>query len=171
MKKKAGNFTYIWFLINTYASSILLGIGFQIAGKWFANIFILVLLVLTFLSIKFNWKWAFSIFLITNSIFAIGGILVGAPSFLMIAGVATTLASWELSTDQKHYKEMYSHAQGVVYEKNRLRLLLISIGSGMIAAEIVLLVQFQLPFIIIFLLAIIILFCFFQISRLLDLSI
>lgn len=170
MKKKAGNLTYIWFLINTLASSILLGTGYQIAGKWFANLVILLLLVLTYLSIKFNWKWAFSIFLITNSILAIVGILVGAPSFFMIAGIATTLASWELSTNQKQNREICLHAQFDAYEKNRIRLLLFSIGSGMIVAEIVLLVQFQLPFIIIFLLAIIILFCFFQISRLLNIS-
>ncbi|MBE0685422.1 MAG: hypothetical protein IH585_05435 [Anaerolineaceae bacterium] len=168
MKKKTGNFTNIFFIFFTSVSVILIGTGYGFAEKWLANIFILLLTILTFLSVKFNWDWAFNIILIFNSILATVGILIGAPSFLMVAGVATALASWELSNTEKQYQEIYSHAQSVIYEKNRIRLLLISIGSGIILAELVLFVQFQLPFIIVFLLAIIILFCFFQISRLLD---
>lgn len=170
MKQITGNLPKKFFLLFTLLSAILIGAGFGVEGKWFLEIFILLLIALIYLSIKFNWRWGFNIFLISNSILAIMGILMGAPSILMVAGVAATLASWELSTYQKQYKEMYTHTQSVVYEKNRLRLLFISIGSGTIVTGIIIFVQFQLPFFVIYLLAIIILFCFYQISRLLDLS-
>lgn len=170
MKNISENYIKNIFLFITIASSTLIGVGYGIAGSLYGVIVILILIVLIFFSIKFNWKWAFTIYLISHTILATIGILAGVPSFLMIAGVATTLASWELSNIEEHNNKLYPDDLSVIYEKKRMLLLFIAIGSGMIVAEIILFIQFQLPFVIIFSLAMIILFCFFQMTQLLDLT-
>jgi hypothetical protein len=168
MRKESWNLSKYLFLLFTAITSIILGAGYGIAGLWFVEILLLLLLVLTFIAIKIDWNWVFSVVLIINSILAAVGIELGVSSFLMIAGITTALASWELSNSEKKFRKIYSHSMSNAFEKNRFRLLGISLGSGLLVAEIALFIHLQLPFVVIYIITIIILFCFYQVYRLLN---
>jgi len=168
MNKESINLTKDLFLFFSFATSIILGAGYGMAGLWTIDILILFLFAFPFFAHKFNWNWVFSVALLTNTFLAALGMVLGAPSFLMIAGAVTALGSWELSNTEKKFKEIYSHPLSIAYQKYRVRLLGISLGSGLVVAEIVQFMQFKLPFIVIYLLIIMILYCFYQIHRLLS---
>lgn len=168
MRQRSGNLSKRIFLFFTVLTSILMGAGFGMAGQWFVDILILVLLSFMLLADKFNWGWAFSIFLLSNAIIAALGIGIGAPTSLMILGITTALASWELSNTEKNYKKIYSHSLSKVFEKNRFLWLGISLGSGLLIAEVSQFIQFRLPFFVIYLITIIIMLCFYQIYRILN---
>lgn len=170
MNKESGILSKRFFLIFSIGTSVLLGIGFGLINLWFINFILLILLTLLLITVRINWDWVFSAFLIATTLIATVGIILGAPSFLMILGVSTALASWELSNTNKKYNEVFSHEFSHAFEKNRLIWLGISLGSGLLIAGLSQFIQIELPFWVIYLITIIILLCFYQIFRILNQS-
>lgn len=170
MNKETGNLSKRFFLIFSISTSVLLGIGFGIIGLWFINFIILILLTILLIAVKLNWVWVFSAYLITSTLIATVGLFLGAPIFLIILGVSSALASWELSNTNRKYNEVFSHPFSHAFETNRLIWLGISLGSGLLIAGLSQFIQIELPFWVIYLITIIILLCFYQIFRILNQS-
>lgn len=113
-----------------------------------------------------DWTWFPSVLLVLLICGAVTGVLSGISAALMIALAALALIIWEYM-EQVAFRPREDHHSAHHFSNSaHIRLLAATIGISLVLAEGGLLVQLSLPFGIIFLAAILILFSFYRFSRL-----
>jgi hypothetical protein len=98
---------------------------------------------------------------------AAGGVLLGTDPALMIAGAAAALAGWELTEQHKFRFGGNSRILYDALQRTRLRLVMTAIVLGLSFSEAGLLIHFALPFWVVFLAGLLILFSLYRLTRIL----
>jgi len=126
-------------------------------------------LLLIISSVYFLWFGKKKQWLLINSLvfvcqisLAIFGALVGISPFLMVAGSIGALASWELINLQENQKVSVDSPLFENYRKNRIKFLGLVIGLGLLITEFGLLIHTSLPFVFVFTITLIVLFCLYK---------
>jgi hypothetical protein len=157
---------FVYFVMQIATIALLIG-GFAMIKNWQSVTIILIMLPywwITHRSQRRIYSWI--IFLIFVGL-AVYGLLSKASPYFMVAGVSTGLACWEL--EDQIPKSLKSPITSVTNscEKYHLKILSIAIAIGLFIAEASLFLKLSLPFGVIFLVAILVLFCIFQLFLLL----
>jgi hypothetical protein len=152
----------IAYRIFQIATVSLIGIGFVMAKVWSGVFIVLAMIPFWWITRRFEsriFSWTALVIFIGLAVF---GLLSNVPPYLMIAGVTTSLTCFEfedcitIST-----RNPVSISDGS-YEKHHLKTLCLATAAGLILAEAGLFVKFSLPFGIIFLTALLIIFGLYQ---------
>jgi len=152
----------ITYRIFYFATIFLLASGFGMAKIWLGVIIILIMIPYWWLTRHFQRKIYSWLTLVIFVGIAACGLLSNASSYIMVAGVSSALACWEL--EDQLPKSMISSIPSVTSscEKYHSRILAITIVTGLIVAEAGLFLKLTLPFGVVFLVEILVLFCIFQ---------
>jgi hypothetical protein len=127
--------------------------GYVAIGKWVGT-GLALLLGLTWLAV---WKYSkpklASLCLLASILLGAGGILMGAPTWLMLCGAALALTAWDLLLLILALKQTAPVDDDLPYERQHFKLLLPAAGGGLLAALLGQFLSFQVPFFILLLLS------------------
>ncbi|MHC1771840.1 MAG: hypothetical protein AB9907_08910 [Flexilinea sp.] len=154
--------TKITYRIFHFATILLLASGFGMSKIWLGVIIILIMVPYWWITRRLQRKIYSGVSLVIFVGIAAYGLLSNASSYLMVAGVATALACWELEDQIPNAMKSSISLNTRLYEKNHLKKIGITITTGFIVAEAGLFLKLSLPFGAVFLVAILVLFCIFQ---------
>lgn len=157
--KKSVNLAYRIFQIATV---VLLSIGFVLGRIWPGVIIVLAMIPfwwITQRSANRLFSWMALVIFIGLAVF---GLLSGATPYLMIAGVSTVLACFELEDRQDGSTKNSLSSDTMSFKKYHLKMICLATAVGLIIAEAGLFLKFSLPFGVIFLAVILVLFGLFQ---------
>ena len=122
----------IIFLVCLAAAMASLAIGLSLAGQWLRALAILLPVGIMLLESKFPGVGLASIALLLFIGLAANGILLNAPSFLMLCGAIFALASWDLALWGHAVQRSFSHQVQLLENKHLKSLLLVVILGGMV---------------------------------------
>lgn len=146
---------------------VLLGCGFVMVKVW-PGVYVLLGMILYWVVTRrlrnrlYSW-----IALVMFTSLAAFGLISGVMPFLMIAGVSTALACLELEDHLVKSIRLPNASHTLSFEKRYLSTLVAVIAAGTIVAEAALFLRFSLPFGVIFLVVILVLFGIYQLFTLL----
>ncbi len=159
MKKPERDLPY-W--LSLAAALALLACGAVAAGTWIYALSILPIAILDGFSRRFGWSWCPAALLLAYIALAAGGLFLGLPPALMIAGAAAALFHWELSEPFARDSRAEEIPQAGQFYRQRLRYLGISTATGLLLAELGLFLRVDLPFAGAILAAVILLFSIYR---------
>lgn len=151
----------IYLLSQVLTTSALL-IGFITNDQWIGIPVVITSVCFLWIGERKQWMPINSfVFVIQISIAILGASLKVAP-FLMIAGSIGALASWDIRDILENQKNSVDNPFFEKYQINRIRFLGLVIGLGLIITEFGLLIHTSLPFVFVFIITIIVLFCIYK---------
>lgn len=124
----------------------LLAVGFGLAQFWPGELVLLAMVLAGWLGRRTGWKRLPHALLVLFVSAAACGVLVGASAYLMIAGVAFALVSWDLAGQQPIHSIEATRPLEDVYEREHLKWLGAATGLGLLVAEAGLFLAFSIPF-------------------------
>ena len=127
------------------AAALLAG-GYALDSSWVGAAAVLTLAACWGIGRRFHWNWLHSALLAGYGIAAAGGILLGISAHWMIAGCAFGLAGWELASEDWVPTNDPALPWRILLWRKTLPSLAGSVGLGLLAAEILLLVRVSVPF-------------------------
>ena len=154
--------SYRAFLVCVFAALILLAGGFGLAHLWWGEVFVLAIIFFWLIFQRSDWNLLPSALLAIYVCVAAAGLLSGVSPFLMIAGAAVALASWELADQRVNLPGTSNHALVSLYEHHHMKILGITVGLGLLVAEAGLFLQFSIPFGVLVLIALVVLFSLYR---------
>lgn len=162
MRRFLSKSTEISYRIFYMTTILLLASGFGMAKAWLGVIITLAMIPCGWIPRRLQKKIYSSATLVIFVGIAAYGLILNVSSSLVAIAVSTALACWELE-DQKS-NSMKSSISSVTSdcEKFHLKILCITIVTGLIITEAGLSLKLTLPFGVVFLTAILVLFCIFQ---------
>ncbi len=163
MKARLSLVRYICLILSTAA---LTG-GYALLGSWVGMIAVLLLAVIWVTVQKYLWPWLASLLMAGFLGAAVRGILLGGSPQLMIAGSAFALAAWELTSKRLDSGQGVEDQFSIKLQKNSLMWLVISIGLGLLTAQLILLVQVIISFWVLFFAALVVMASLYLLFRLL----
>ena len=144
----------------------LMATGFALAQVWSGVILTLALVLLGWIGNRAKWNWISTVILLLYTSTAAAGIWLEVSPALLIAGVILALGCWEWN-DQDHLQSTASNLPGTLeLGQARLKLLAVTIGLSCVVVGAGLFLHIRLPFVIQFLLAVMVTYCFFRLYRL-----
>ncbi len=150
----------VFFAFTLVATACLAG-GLALAGQWLVAPGAL----LAGLCLLLNRRWPAAglatIALILLTALAVVGLAFHAAPLLMLAGATAALAAWDLASlettsraaNRLPSNETPDHAAEDLFEQRRMRLLVVAIGAGLLAAGLGQVIQLRLSFIVVLLAA------------------
>jgi len=148
-------FTY---QICFFLAIALLVSGFALARLWSGVVISLVYAILWIISYRVQTKWMAPMRLVGYLGLVVAGLLSDLSPFLLIPGISASLACWELD-DHRLTSTRSAIAPGSDSQaKLHLLWLVGAIGMGLLISEMSLLLSFELPFGLVVLVVILILF-------------
>ena len=144
---------------------LLLSAGFALAHLWQGVLLLSLLIGLLWIFEKHGWNWIHHTVFGIEMSFAVGGVILGAPSYLMIAGAVASLAAWDLSDFNSSHSQSELHPLMTRFQQKRGKLLGLSLASGLLIAEIGLFIKIKLPFVVVLFIGSLVLFCLYKIIR------
>jgi len=157
-------------LIFQFLSIVLFQCGYIMAKVWPGVIILLCVTPCWWISHRLKTKLMSSGILFTLVGVSAYGLLNRVSPSLMIAGVATALACWELEDQILSHSKIPSFSLSTtknLFEIIHLKILGITITSGLVLAEACLFLKLSLPFGVVFLVAIVVCFSIFQLFSIL----
>ncbi len=155
-------------LVSQFLTVVSLTIGYSTKHLWWGFTLILLSLLLLWVREKFCLHWInYLVFGIQLSL-AVAGAIIGLPSYLMIAGAVTALGSWDLSDLQKNPQQTPQFQLIKDFQLHRIRLLGVTILVGLVIAEFGLLINLSLPFAVLILIGLLVLYCLYRLFALLS---
>lgn len=141
-------------------SVICLAAGFFLIGQWTGSACAAMVGLLWFLSRRRTIRWLPHVFLILSLAASAAVILSGGYPLLGMAGSVFALLAWDvhhligdlLGTPQKETIGRFEH--------RHLRSLVLALGAGFLIASVGRMIRLQLPFILLFVIVLLILFGF-----------
>ena len=154
----------ISFIVSLIISTICLAAGYVIADQWIGTAVAIVTGAVWLAARKFPATYQNACLLLPVSL-ALAGLLIGVNPMMMIAGSSFALAAWDLLLLDGALKGTSSGEQTNRYEKKHLQSLAIALGCGFVLAMLGRLLTFNIPFIVMLLLAAILIFGFERIGN------
>ncbi len=149
-------------IIAALSAIILLFIGYWTAGLWLAVPWFTVCVAAWWLIARPDSRWMPLILMIIYVVEAAGGIIAGANAALFIPGAGLLLGCLEFSVKMDRPKNESKEAGRTSVQFSRTELLIYSVGTGVLLAEIGLQIQVSIPFIVLLISALAVVFCFFR---------
>jgi hypothetical protein len=143
------------------------GVGFALTEYWWVDLIVLLVISFIWAGKHFQIQWLGDVALVCFSGVAIAGIFMGVRSALMIAGAACSLICWELNRHKPMLHNKNNSLATLLFENYRIKILCLSVGTGLLIAEISLLLNFKLSFGVMFLIVAVILYSLFKFIQLL----
>jgi len=144
--------------------SLCLVAGFGAAGQWLLALAALAPASAMLLAQKPDRHWLSSVSLAAVVILSAAGLLLGGPSLLMVLGSTAALAAWDLLNFTHAISgSLPDHARQM--ESAHLKSLALALGSALMVITIGLTIRLHVPFIVIFPLALLALFCLDRVLR------
>jgi hypothetical protein len=143
------------FLVCLAISVACLGGGYAQAGLLQGALAALLPLAGFLYTLKNRADWIPRLCLLCDTALALTGILESAPAILMLAGLAASLACWDLVNLENALSTASQEGAGSQIEKQHLRWLFLSLGLGLSLAAIGTLVTLQIPLIVVVLLVVV----------------
>ena len=125
-----------------------LAAGYGIAGHWIGAIIAILTGPAWLLARKYPETQLPLLCLLGSVGFAVVGILIGSPPFLMIFASAIALAVWDLLILDAALGNHSSAEQTRHYEKEHLQSLTLALGSGLSGTLLGSFLKVQIPFIV-----------------------
>jgi len=161
--EKSNEITYH---VCQFASILLPVFGYGLSAKWWGVIIILTIIPFGWILRRIQTKIFSWITLVIFVGIAAYGLLSSVSPHLMVAGVSAALACWELEDQIPNSIKSSTSSITDSCEKYHLKILGIAITTGLIVAEAGLFLKLSLPFDAVFLAAILVSFCIFQLFSL-----
>jgi hypothetical protein len=153
------------FLFFLTASTAGLATGYAMIDNWpAAGIAFLPGLAMLFHH-RIASQWLPLSFLFSMIFLASVGVFLEAPAFLMILVSVFTLAAWDLANLERSMKGGESTQAARRFEGKHMRALALALGLGLVLAAGGLALSSRIPFIVMFLLVIVDLFCLDRAAR------
>lgn len=133
----------------------LLVVGFAQEKLWVGIIITLLLALTWFIPGRFQRRWTSPVRLVGYTGIAAGGLLSNVSPFLMIAGVTTSLVCWELEDRLPNPTKSPFVSS---YEKLHLKWVVLASTTGIVIGEVCLFLKFSLPFGVLLLINLLVLF-------------
>lgn len=154
-----------WCMLFCMMSSF--GIGFALTEYWWVDLIVLLVVAFIWAGNHFQIQWLGDVALVCFSCIAIAGLFMGVRSALMIAGAACSLICWELNRHEPMLHNKSNSLATLSFENYRFKMLCLSVGTGLLIAEISLLLIFKLSFGVMFLIVAVILYSLYKFIQLL----
>jgi hypothetical protein len=139
--------------VSLALSILCLVLGVALAGRWEGGMAALILLSLGLLYHRLPAQWMPSLLLGLYTLAVAGGLLAGGSPFLLLGGVVTALAAWDLNHSISSLAGNARTNFGPDQQNKRLLLLAGVVGLSLAFINLGLLVRVSLPFGVILLLA------------------
>jgi hypothetical protein len=146
------------------AAVLLIGAAYWQKAFWWVGLLLAIVYAAWFLLQKRRLAWLNTTVFLAGLAAGAFAIHLGASPYLAIAGVVFAAAAWEIA-DGSGEAEPGSES---AFEKKRLLLLGLTLGSGLALSAAGLLVSARLPFFVLLLAIIVILFCLFRFFQLIQ---
>ncbi len=143
------------FLVCLVISTACLGGGYAQVGLWPGAVAALLPAAGFLYAGKNRADWVPRLCLVGDTGLALAGVLENAPAVLMIAGLATALACWDLVNLENTLMTASQEASERQIEKQHLQWLCLALGLGLSLAAIGTLVTLQIPLIVVVLLVVV----------------
>ena len=153
-----------------YRSSLLISLaclagGYVMAGQWLGAGAVLPPILALLFAGRFPVAWLPHACLLSLVCLAAGGLLAGAPAFLMIPGAAAALAAWDLVNLDRVMAGRPSSPTARRYEQQHAVTLAAALGLGLMLAGAGRLLPLQIPFVLLVFLVLVDLFSLDRMSR------
>jgi hypothetical protein len=152
-------------LVSLLISLVCLGGGYATSGHWGAAGVVLLPIIAAALYRKFPATWLPSACLVGLVFLAAAGVLLGAPTVLMIVGATASLAAWDLLNLDRMMESSSSVTTAGRFEKRHILFLLLALGLGLAMAVSGAIFSLRIPFVLLVLLILVDLFSLDRISR------
>jgi len=139
-------------------SMLCLTAGYIIVGEWVGAAIAIITGLAWLLARKYQDTGLSFICLVASVCLAVVGLLNGSPSFLMICGSGFALAVWDLIILDHALGDNSSEVRTRQYESKHLQSLALALGSGLLLAFLGRLLNLQIPFVMIMLFVVMVLF-------------
>jgi hypothetical protein len=177
------------FALCLASSAACIFVGYAMTGAWPGACLSLLPCVLAAFHRRLSAPWVPTAFLACMVGIAAAGLFLGAAAFLMIAGAALALGTWDLANLERSIKgdgpaaprfkerprganapRFKEHPRGANAprfkdEWRHIHSLALALGAGLFAAACALVLPLRLPFLVMFLLLILDLFCLERLAR------
>jgi len=150
----------ILFFICMILSVFCLAAGYSIAGQWIGALASILMVPAWSFVRKHPNTWLRSICLFASVGLAVTGRLIGSPPSLMICSSGVALAVWDLLFLDNTMGGNSAKEQSRQYESKHLQALTLAVGSGFLVAFLGRLLYLQIPFVVMMLLVVLLLFGF-----------
>jgi hypothetical protein len=157
--KKNSSTTYQYFQL---AAILLLGGGFAAAGMWPVVLVIAVVILFRLFTRRLQSRVISWAVLVMFTGIAAFGVLNQVSAYLMIAGVTAALAGWELEDCHLQSAKTSTSGGRESFENYHLKMVCLAAAAGLILSEAGLFIHYSLPFGVIFLAVVTVLFGIFQ---------
>jgi hypothetical protein len=148
----------IYFIICLVLSTVCLAVGFIITGLWIGSVIAIITGLAWLPSRKYPSSLLPHICLFASVCLAVVGLLTSSPPLLMICGSGASLAAWDVLFLDDALKVSSYEGQTRRYENNHLQSMVLSLGCGMILAFAGRLLNFQIPFVVLMLFVVLVVF-------------
>lgn len=127
-------------------SATLLAGGYALDKNWMGVAALAALAIFWLVGRRFHRPWLNSALLVGYVSAAAAGIFLGISAHWMIAGSAFALAAWELDSEDWAQANDSTQPWRELLQRKTLPLLVISVGLGLLAAELLLFVRISISF-------------------------
>jgi hypothetical protein len=148
----------IFFIICLIISTVCLTVGYVITGLWIGAVIALITGLAWLPSRKYPSSWLPHLYLFAFVCLAVVGRLTGSPPLLMICGSVAALAVWDLLFLDDTLKGISYGGQTRRFENSHLQSLALVLGCGLIVAFVGRLLNFQIPFVVLLLFVVLVVF-------------
>ncbi|HUX20951.1 MAG TPA: hypothetical protein VMW69_06900 [Spirochaetia bacterium] len=139
-------------------STACLSAGYLVAGHYVGAAFVLLPGVAVMFHRRLRFRWTALAYLTITVGFAAAGIFVANPPLLMVAGLVSAVAVWDLVDLDRWVAQSGAGAATHGTELLHLRSLALSLGSGLLLAAIGLTVSLHIPFFVLVVMILLFLF-------------
>jgi hypothetical protein len=147
-----------FFILCLAVSMLCLVIGYGIAGGWIGAVTAIVTGLAWLPARKYPDSGLPLICLIVSVCLAVAGQLIGSPPLLMICGAGLALAVWDLLLLDSALRNNSFGEHTKQYESKHLQSLALALGIGLCVASLGRLLNLRIPFVLLMLFIVLILF-------------
>jgi hypothetical protein len=148
----------ILFVLCVVLSILCLAAGYAMVGHWVGAVIVIITGLCWIPARKDLGAWLPHLCLFAFVFLAVVGRLTGSTTFLMVCGSGLALAAWDLFFLDEELKGSTYGEQTRRFENKHLQSLTLALGFGLMAAFVGRLLNFQIPFAILMLFVLMVVF-------------
>jgi hypothetical protein len=156
----------ILFLVVLFCSTCFFTVGFALLNFWWNELVMLISVVLFIIGDHNRNHRILDLSLVALLCVATAGIFMGVQPALMIAATTCVFFIWDMSRYHYFSQKKINDNTDQTYENNHTKMLFLSVGSGLLVAEACLLLRLTVPFGVVFLIVVVVLFSLFKFIQL-----